>query len=214
MELPKSEEISGSKSKDAQPENNPDTNANKNEITEKAIIKVENNEMNGESLSAAIASELKKDSVGENIISTNPKPVENGIVSESLKKESEIIATNDREFVLTTKNLERVREDLRQEEALQGKKSSNTPKSVSASPIKQELVKSESKSAPSTPNGHKSSSSHRHSSSHHSSSNSSHHRDKDRSHHHHRDRSHRDSHGGSHRSHRYGFLLVLNLSRA
>ena len=59
------------------------------------------------------------------------------IESNSVKKER-----LDPEFVLTTKNLERVREDLRQEEILQGKKSPikiDTPtspmKTESASPV-------------------------------------------------------------------------------
>ena len=96
----------------------------------------ENSKLNGESLSVAIASELKKDIVNDVVKSANPKPNENGIVSE-VKKEPEIVS-NDREFVLTTKNLERVRDELRQEEVLHGKKS--PLKSVNASPIKQELV--------------------------------------------------------------------------
>merc|ERR1711981_276881 len=109
------------------------------------------------------------------------------IVSNSVKKER-----LDPEFVLTTKNLERVREDLRQEEVLQGRKSPikiDTP----ASPMKTESaspIKTESKSAPTAPHGHKSSRHHHH----HSSSS---HKDKDRSH---RSSHHRSDH---HRRKRY-----------
>ena len=63
---------------------------------------------------------------------------ENGVGNKVDETETETIAPTDREFVLTTKNLERVREDLRQEEVLHGKKS--PLKSVSASPNKHELV--------------------------------------------------------------------------
>lgn len=196
MESPKTDQIPGSTGVDAQPEDNLDKNELKDEITTTAAVKSEpeeNSKLNGESLSVAIASELKKDIV-DDVVFANPKPNENGIVSE-IKKEPEIVS-NDREFVLTTKNLERVRDELRQEEVLHGKKS--PLKSVNASPIKQELIKSESKSAPSS--AHKNSSSgsnsHRHSSSnHHSSSSSSHNRDRD----HNKDRSHHRSQG-SHRS--------------
>eukprot|EP00093_Oithona_nana_P011637 11637.XXX_468499_465056_1 [CDS] Oithona nana genome sequencing. len=88
------------------------------------------------------------------------------------------------ELCLTTKNLERVREELRQEEILQGRKSPFKIETASSSPVKLETVKSEiSKSAPTTPSGHKSS--HHRSSSHHQRD-----REKDR---------HRSS-GGSHRS--------------
>merc|ERR1712004_367780 len=91
------------------------------------------------------------------------------------------------ELCLTTKNLERVREELRQEEILQGRKSPFEIETASSSPVKLETVKSEiSKSAPTTPSGHK----------------SSHHRSSSHHHHHHRDREkdrHRSS-GGSHRS--------------
>ena len=45
----------------------------------------------------------------------------------------------DPEFVLTTKNLERVREELRQEEILQGKKS--PLKNITAEPVKNEPVR-------------------------------------------------------------------------
>merc|ERR1711981_285151 len=109
------------------------------------------------------------------------------IESNSVKKER-----LDPEFVLTTKNLERVREDLRQEEVLQGRKSPikiDTP----ASPMKTESaspIKTESKSAPTAPHGHKSSRHHHH----HSSSS---HKDKDRSH---RSSHHRSDH---HRRKRY-----------
>jgi len=202
MESPKADKIPGSTGVDAQPEDNLERNELKDEITTTAAVELEseeNSKVNGESLSVAIASELKKDIIVNDVVkSANPKPNENGL--SEVKKEPEIVS-NDREFVLTTKNLERVRDELRQEEVLHGKKS--PLKSVNASSIKQELIKSESKSAPSS--AHKNSSSggnsHRHSSSnhhHHSSSSSSHNRDrdhKDRSHH----RSHRDSQG-SHRS--------------
>ena len=138
MESPKADKIPGSMGVDAQPEDNLDKNELKDEITTTAAIKLEpdeNSKVNGESLSVAIASELKKDIV-DDVVSANPKLNENGIVSK-VKKEPEIVS-NDREFVLTTKNLERVRDELRQEEVLHGKKS--PLKSVNASPIKQELV--------------------------------------------------------------------------
>ena len=48
-------------------------------------------------------------------------------------------AISDPDFVITTKNLERVREDLRQEEILQGRKSPF--KSETASPVKVESVR-------------------------------------------------------------------------
>ena len=140
MESPKADKIPGSTGVDAQPEDNLDKNELKDEITTTtAAVKLEpeeNSKVNGESLSVAIASELKKDIVNDVVKSANPKPNENGIVSE-VKKEPEIVS-NDREFVLTTKNLERVRDELRQEEVLHGKKS--PLKSVNASSIKQELV--------------------------------------------------------------------------
>ena len=135
MESPKADEIPGSTGVNAQPEDNLDKNELKDEITTTAAVKLEPEKVNGESLSVAIASELKKDIV-DDVVSANRKPNENGIVSE-VKKEPEIVS-NDREFVLTTKNLERVRDELRQEEVLHGKKS--PLKSVNASPIKQELV--------------------------------------------------------------------------
>ena len=136
MESPKADEIPGSTGVDAQPEDNLDKNELKDEITTAVKLEPEeNSKVNGESLSVAIASELKKDIV-DDVVSANRKPNENGIVSE-VKKEPEIVS-NDREFVLTTKNLERVRDELRQEEVLHGKKS--PLKSVNASPIKQELV--------------------------------------------------------------------------
>jgi hypothetical protein len=138
MESPKTDQIPGSTGVDAQPEDNLDKNELKDEITTTAAVKSEpeeNSKLNGESLSVAIASELKKDIV-DDVVFANPKPNENGIVSE-IKKEPENVS-NDREFVLTTKNLERVRDELRQEEVLHGKKS--PLKSVNASPIKQELV--------------------------------------------------------------------------
>lgn len=140
MESPKADKIPGSTGVDAQPEDNLDKNELKDEITTTtAAVKLEpeeNSKVNGESLSVAIASELKKDIVNDVVKSANPKPNENGIVSE-VKKEPEIVS-NDREFVLTTKNLERVRDELRQEEVLHGKKS--PLKSVNAPSIKQELV--------------------------------------------------------------------------
>ena len=138
MESPKADKIPGSTGVDAQPEDNLEKNELKDEITTTAAVKLEseeNSKVNGESLSVAIASELKKDIV-DDVVSANPKPNENGIVSK-VKKEPEIVS-NDREFVLTTKNLERVRDELRQEEVLHGKKS--PLKSVNASSIKQELV--------------------------------------------------------------------------
>ena len=137
MESPKTDQIPGSTGVDAQPEDNLDKNELKDEITTTAAVKLEpeeNSKVNGESLSVAIASELKKDIVND-VVSANPKPNENGL--SEVKKEPEIVS-NDREFVLTTKNLERVRDELRQEEVLHGKKS--PLKSVNASPIKQELV--------------------------------------------------------------------------
>ena len=140
MESPKADKIPGSTGVDAQPEDNLDKNELKDEITTTtAAVKLEpeeNSKVNGESLSVAIASELKKDIVNDVVKSANPKPNENGIVSE-VKKEPEIVS-NDREFVLTTKNLERVRDELRQEEVLHGKKS--PLKSVNSPSIKQELV--------------------------------------------------------------------------
>ena len=140
MESPKADKIPGSTGVDAQPEDNLDKNELKDEITTTtAAVKLEpeeNSKVNGESLSVAIASELKKDIIVNDVVSANPKPNENGIVSE-VKKEPEIVS-NDREFVLTTKNLERVRDELRQEEVLHGKKS--PLKSVNAPSIKQELV--------------------------------------------------------------------------
>lgn len=140
MESPKADKIPGSTGVDAQPEDNLDKNELKDEITTTtAAVKLEpeeNSKVNGESLSVAIASELKKDIVNDVVKSANPKPNENGIVSE-VKKEPEIVS-NDREFVLTTKNLERVRDELRQEEVLHGKKS--PLKSVNTPSIKQELV--------------------------------------------------------------------------
>ena len=140
MESPKADKIPGSTGVDAQPEDNLDKNELKDEITTTtAAVKLEpeeNSKVNGESLSVAIASELKKDIVNDVVKFANPKPNENGIVSE-VKKEPEIVS-NDREFVLTTKNLERVRDELRQEEVLHGKKS--PLKSVNAPSIKQELV--------------------------------------------------------------------------
>ena len=75
----------------------------------------------------------------DGIIST---PKENG-------DETKVETTNsikqeilDPEFVLTTKNLERVREDLRQEEVLQGRKSpvKDLPTSSFGTPIKSENV--------------------------------------------------------------------------
>ena len=139
MESPKADKIPGSTGVDAQPEDNLDKNELKDEITTTtAAVKLEpeeNSKVNGESLSVAIASELKKDIVNDVLKSANPKPNENGL--SEVKKEPEIVS-NDREFVLTTKNLERVRDELRQEEVLHGKKS--PLKSVNASSIKQELV--------------------------------------------------------------------------
>ena len=140
MESPKADKIPGSTGVDAQPEDNLDKNELKDEITTTtAAVKLEseeNSKVNGESLSVAIASELKKDIiVNDVVVSANPKPNENGL--SEVKKEPEIVS-NDREFVLTTKNLERVRDELRQEEVLHGKKS--PLKSVNASSIKQELV--------------------------------------------------------------------------
>ena len=138
MESPKADKIPGSMGVDAQPEDNLDKNELKDEIIYSGTVKSEpeeNSKVNDESFSVAIASELKKDIV-DYVVSANPKPNENGIVSE-VKKEPGIVS-NDREFVLTTKNLERVRDELRQEEVLHGKKS--PLKSVNASPIKQELV--------------------------------------------------------------------------
>ena len=76
----------------------------------------------------------------DGIIST---PKENGDemkieTTNSIKQEK----TLDPEFVLTTKNLERVREDLRQEEVLQGRKSpvKDLPASSFGTPIKSENV--------------------------------------------------------------------------
>ena len=138
MESPKADKIPGSTGVDAQPEDNLDRNELKDEITTTAAVELEseeNSKVNGESLSVAIASELKKDIVNDVLKSANPKPNENGL--SEVKKEPEIVS-NDREFVLTTKNLERVRDELRQEEVLHGKKS--PLKSVNASSIKQELV--------------------------------------------------------------------------
>ena len=137
MESPKADKIPGSMGVDAQPEDNLDKNELKDEIIYSGTVKSEpeeNSKVNDESLSVAIASELKKDIV-DYVVSANPKPNENGL--SEVKKEPEIVS-NDREFVLTTKNLERVRDELRQEEVLHGKKS--PLKSVNASPIKQELV--------------------------------------------------------------------------
>ena len=139
MESPKADKIPGSTGVDAQPEDNLEKNELKDEITTTAAVKLEseeNSKVNGESLSVAIASELKKDIIVNDVVkSANPKPNENGL--SEVKKEPEIVS-NDREFVLTTKNLERVRDELRQEEVLHGKKS--PLKSVNASSIKQELV--------------------------------------------------------------------------
>ena len=137
MESPKADKFPGSMGVDAQPEDNLDKNELKDEIIYSGTVKSEpeeNSKVNDESLSVAIASELKKDIV-DYVVSANPKPNENGL--SEVKKEPEIVS-NDREFVLTTKNLERVRDELRQEEVLHGKKS--PLKSVNASPIKQELV--------------------------------------------------------------------------
>jgi len=198
MELPKAEEIPASKGQDGQePEDHQEKNELKDDIAAVKAENVEHNDtcnINGGINNDIDSSELKKEFDGA-VISSKSKPVEpleNGI-GNKVEKETEIIAPTDREFVLTTKNLERVREDLRQEEVLQGKKS--PLKSVSASSNKHELIKSESNSVSTTPSGHKSSSSSSHR--HHSSS-SSHHRDKDRDRHNHH-RSHRDGHG-SHRS--------------
>jgi len=193
MELPKTEEIPVPKGQDGQePEDSHEKNELKNDITK---VKVESVEVNGTcningglTNNIDISKEVKKEIDGA-AISTKSKanePLENGVGSKV--EETEITAPTDREFVLTTKNLERVREELRQEEVLQGKKS--PLKSVSASPNKHELIKSESNSTSTTPHKSSSSSSHRH--------HSSHHRDKDRDRHHHH-RSHRDGHG-SHRS--------------
>ena len=108
MESPKTDKIPGSTGVEAQPEDNLDKNELKDEITTTtAAVKLEpeeNSKVNGESLSVAIASELKKDIV-DYVVSANPKPNENGIVRE-VKKKPEIVS-NDREFVLTPKNLER-----------------------------------------------------------------------------------------------------------
>ena len=107
MESPKADKIPGSMGVDAQPEDNLDKNELKDEIIYSGTVKSEpeeNSKVNDESLSVAIASELKKDIV-DYVVSANPKPNENGIVRE-VKKKPEIVS-NDREFVLTPKNLER-----------------------------------------------------------------------------------------------------------
>lgn len=140
MELPKAEEIPASKGQDGQ---EPEDHQEKKEVKDNiAIVKAENVEhndtcnINGGDIDS---SELKEELDGA-LVSSKSKPVEpleNG-VGNKVKEETEIIAPTDREFVLTTKNLERVREELRQEEVLQGKKS--PLKSVSASSNKHELV--------------------------------------------------------------------------
>ena len=102
MESPKADKFPGSMGVDAQPEDNLDKNELKDEITTTAAVKLEpeeNSKVNDESLSVAIASELTKD------IEEWQRMEENGIVSE-VKKKPEIVS-NDREFVLTPKNLER-----------------------------------------------------------------------------------------------------------
>ena len=137
MELPKTEEIPVPKGQDGQePEDSHEKNELKNDITK---VKVESVEVNGTcningglTNNIDISKEVKKEIDGAEI-STKSKvnePLENGVGSKV--EETEITAPTDREFVLTTKNLERVREELRQEEVLQGKKS--PLKSVSASP--------------------------------------------------------------------------------
>ena len=143
MELPKTEEIPVPKGQDGQePEDSHEKNGLKNDITK---VKVESVEVNGTcningglTNNIDISKEVKKEIDGA-AISTKSRanePLENGVGSKV--EETEITAPTDREFVLTTKNLERVREELRQEEVLQGKKS--PLKSVSASPNKHELV--------------------------------------------------------------------------
>ena len=107
MESPKADKIPGSMGVDAQLEDNLDKNELKDEIITTASVELEpeeNSKVNDESMSVAIASELKKDIV-DDVVSANPKPNENGIVSEVKKKPENV--SNDREFVLTPKNLER-----------------------------------------------------------------------------------------------------------
>ena len=149
MELPKTDEIPASKDHDGQSPEHPEKNSKKNEISTNEALKVENVELvvetgkiNGESTDHKLeSSELKKETViTSNLNPSKPFPLDNGVVNE-VKQETlkDIIAPKtDPEFVLTTKNLERVREELRQEEILTGKIS--PLKSVSASPIKNELV--------------------------------------------------------------------------
>ena len=142
MELPKAEEIPAQKGQDGlEPGDHQEKNELKNDIT---TVKVENVELNdkpninGDLNNEIDSSEVKRLSLGDIISNTSKaiEPLKNGI--DNKVEETETIATTDREFVLTTKNLERVREELRQEEVLQGKKS--PLKSVSASPNKHELV--------------------------------------------------------------------------
>lgn len=180
MELPKTEEIPASKGQDGQEPEPEDSQDPKNELNNdimKAVVKVESNGELNDNINGGLtndinsSAEVKKEfdgSVIANQSKAKVEPLENGVGNKVDETETETIAPTDREFVLTTKNLERVREDLRQEEVLHGKKS--PLKSVSASPNKHELIKSESNSTSTTTSGHKSSSSSSHR--HHSSSSS------------------------------------------
>ena len=148
MELPKTDEIPASKDHDGQSPEHPEKNSKKNEISTNEALKVENIELvvetgkiNGESTDHKLeSSELKETVITSNLNPSKPFSLDNGVVNEVKQETSkDIIAPKtDPEFVLTTKNLERVREELRQEEILTGKIS--PLKSVSASPIKNELV--------------------------------------------------------------------------
>ena len=103
------------------------------------------------SLENATANEIKMEPPMAEESMSKKSESQNDNISELVKKEAPALDTapndnvhvqtaiSDPDFVITTKNLERVREDLRQEEILQGRKSPF--KSETASPVKVESVR-------------------------------------------------------------------------